>query len=150
MINQSTFINNTAIVPLGSHYHSNDGAAICLQVFYGYPDNISGSSLIIDRCRFVNNTAYQGGAIYINIERPAILTPIGQTNCRIYKSIFIHNKAISRGGAIILCADGNVVVMDTVFVYNMVPHCAVFGTGFNWLRSQFRANFQSSIFGGQL
>ena len=110
MITQSSFINNTA---------SSGGGAIYMGV---YLFTRIESSVTIDGCIFANNAANQGGAIYINrFWQIFVSQPL---NCIIYRSIFINNNAIVRGGAI--SAANNVSIVDSIFGYNTAPQCAAF------------------------
>ena len=133
LVTQSSFINNTASL---SNY---GGGAIYMEM--NYFDRIE-SSLTIDRCIFANNTAYQGGALYMDISRHRY-TLSRPSSCTIYRSVFINNQAISRGGAI--SADGNVSIVDSIFGYNTAPQCAVFANIMISSRQQLQ-QFESSIF----
>ena len=110
VITQSSFINNTAL---------SGGGAIYIGVNYF---TTIESSVTIDGCIFANNMAYQGGAIYIDISWQIYISQ--PLNCTIYRSVFINNNAIVRGGAI--NAADNVSIVDSIFGYNTAPQCAVF------------------------
>jgi parallel beta-helix repeat protein/predicted outer membrane repeat protein len=89
LITQSSFINNSA----SNRVYG--GGAIYMSVYYFTRIE---SFVTIDRCIFANNTAYQGGAIYIDTRSQIYISQ--PLNCAIYGSVFINNNAIYRGGAI--------------------------------------------------
>ena len=112
-IMESTIINNTA----------SNGAIYISHNRYGYSSNIP-TSLIIDRCTFINNFAYgSGGALYLYLRRSRYSSAsYYPSNHTISRSVFINNRATVSGGAI--SAVGNLSIVDTVFGYNNAPQCA--------------------------
>ena len=108
LITQSSFINNNRTT-----WSWSGGGAI-------YVRNRMETSITIDRCIFAGNTAYQGGAIYLQNSETQPL------NCIIYGSIFVNNNATFRGGAISAAGNANVSIVDSIFGYNTAPQCAVF------------------------
>ena len=110
---ESTIINNTA--SNGVIYVSNDG--------YWY-SSYTRTSLIIDRCTFINNFAYgSGGALYLYFRSYRYFAYYYPSNHTISRSVFINNRATISGGAI--SAVGNLSIVNTVFGYNNAPQCAV-------------------------
>ena len=98
------FLNNT-----GTSSGYLKGGAIHVNI---YSEHVtSGATVYIHGCTFTNNSAFAGGAVFMNCD---------ETNLDVSDSIFIGNTAHGGvGGAIFVSTDGNVNIDGCIFWSNV-------------------------------
>ena len=128
-IENSTFKNNTVYTGDGEGNLGGQGGAIYNNIFFDVDYNEVIGYLTIDSSSFINNSAYEGGAIY------------NQGNLLLFGSEFINNTATAGyGGAIFNARD--LTIIGSEFTNNTADEGgAIFNAGvLNMVGSEFTNN----------
>ncbi len=82
------------------------------------PDDIPDVNILINRCKFMGNKAYDGGGISLYMDCSSITR---SAHIHIKKTMFSRNTAVFRGGGF-ACTTGTYHISETVFRYNSADY----------------------------